>query len=302
MLAKRRLLLAVPPAPPPPSRSKVTPAMGVMIKKAQQDNNKTSLKDLERLIQQNFSAHNCPSRFSIARYLDLHGYQTVTPILKPLLSPRNIFRRIVFANQHHEKDDEFFKRIIWSDETSVSAYPKKCRYTIRVHNTLLADGRISVPSLQGGGFTVMFWGAFTAAGPGPLVPITGNITAASYIELVREHLLPMIQNTDKNFIFMQDNAPVHTARSVKNFMFENNISLLEWPAQSPDLNPIENLWGAMKSRIRKDKTFPRNRAELITRFQQAWTEMAAAEFHNLAMSVPKRLKEVKRRKGNWIMY
>ena len=90
---------------------------------------------------------------------------------------------------------------------------------------------------------VMVWGCFTKHGLGPLVRLDGRITAKDYIAVLRNHLIPYINTLEdkENTIFQEDNAPIHTARVVKSWKEENNVVTLPWPAQSPDMNPIEHL-------------------------------------------------------------
>ena len=108
--------------------------------------------------------------------------------------------------------------------------------------------------LQGGGGSVMVWGVINANGPGPIVRLQGQINSTKYINMLTEHFLPYFgQNLNDNLIFMQDNAPIHTAGNVKRFLDENDIPCLDWPAQSPDLNPIENVWHFIKQQLCNDK-------------------------------------------------
>ncbi len=61
---------------------------------------------------------------------------------------------------------------------------------------------------------------------------------------------------DADFIFLQDLAPVHTAKSTKSWLNDHGVGVLDWPANSPDLNSIENLWGIVKKKIRNKR--PKN--------------------------------------------
>ena len=68
---------------------------------------------------------------------------------------------------------------------------------------------------------------------------------------------------------MQDGAPCHTARSVKAFLHEQNIPLLSWPGNSPDINPIENVWELVKRETAKDDMIT-SKQQLIAKLVEVW--------------------------------
>ena len=102
----------------------------------------------------------------------------------------------------------------------------------------------------------MFWSAIRYGIKGPLIPLDGDpdsqrggVTAVIYRQLLEEES-PTLLNEDN--IFMRDNAPIHTARVVRDYL-ENKLAfpILDWPPYSPDLNPIKNLWKTLKQQIHK---------------------------------------------------
>lgn len=102
--------------------------------------------------------------------------------------------------------------------------------------------------------SVMVWGCMSSKGVGKLHFIDGTIKAMDYVNILETNLLPSIPNlsTADEYIFQQDGAPPHTAKLTKNWFLSKNIPVLDWPASSPDLNPIESLWALMKRRLRND--------------------------------------------------
>ncbi len=118
--------------------------------------------------------------------------------------------------------------------------------------------------------SVMIWGAMSSAGICSLGFLKTNVTAPVYQDILEHVMLPSADQLfkDADFIFQKDLAPAQTAKSTKSWLNDHGVGVLDWPANSPDLNPIENLWGIAKRKIRNKR--PKNADELKATVKEAW--------------------------------
>ncbi|KAG7156841.1 Transposable element Tcb1 transposase-like 2 [Homarus americanus] len=118
--------------------------------------------------------------------------------------------------------------------------------------------------------------------------------------VLEKHLLDYCQLHQSTF-FMHDGAPCHTSKSVTTWLQERTIPLLEWPGNSPDLNPIDNVWHEMKRKLSTHDTSTVYRLQEETK--RMWQfEMDGEYFQILAESIPKRLQLVIKCKANMTKY
>lgn len=277
------------------------------IKRLISDNPKLTIRDIERKLKDAAGPYKrTPSKSTIGRFLIKNNLVMIKLLKKPLVSIRNIGRRLEFAQKWLEDPDELIYNTIWSDETTVRKMPQGKDILYRVHSSVQKDSLPRNRQIQQGGFSVMFWGCFSSMGLGPLVALEGNQNQHTYVETLREYLLPELAAAkaefDMDMIFMQDNAPCHKTHKVMDFLADNQVRTLEWPAQSPDLNPIENLWAIIKHRRQKKFGFPTTKIELVDQIFEIWNEVDEELCETLAESIENRLKEVIRLGGQPTKY
>ena len=197
---------------------------------------------------------------------------------------------------------EDWRRVIFSDETHMFVQGHRSQHVRRSQNEKIRnshiDQRVKHPQKK------MFWGCFSFYGIGSLHPVEGMMRSQQYIEVVQRRVIPEMNRLfpDGSGVFQQDLAPCHTSKQVKKFMNENHIKVLKWPGNSPDLNPIENLWSICKQRLRTmDCT---SKEKLIQALIQVWYKdpQILKDCSKLVDSMPKRIKMLLNNRGGHIMY
>jgi len=101
--------------------------------------------------------------------------------------------------------------------------------------------------------------------------IEGNLNADLYCQILRDELIKSLDYHDlgvNDIIFQQDNDPKHTSKLAKECLQELGLKTLQWPAQSPDLNPIEHLWSHLKRRLNAWSRQPTGMLELWERVEE----------------------------------
>ena len=138
----------------------------------------------------------------------------------------------------------------------------------------------------------MIWGAMSSAGFGKLCFLKSKVNATVCSNVLEHFMIPSAEELygGADFIFQQDLAPAHTARSTKTWFDAHAITVLDWPANSPDLNPIENVWGIIKRKMRD--TRPKNKEELTASINEIWASITPRQCHRLIASMPQRIKAV----------
>ena len=140
------------------------------------------------------------------------------------------------------------------------------------------DERRYLSRLHFGGGSVMCWAGMSAEGLLPLVWIEGNLDSHKYIEVLEKNLVPYV---DDGWLFQQDNAPAHVSRLTLDYLNDKNVDLLPWPANSPDLSPIENLWGIITRHVYHGKPRYESFAALKAAVSNAWYSLSYDEVANL---------------------
>ena len=113
---------------------------------------------------------------------------------------------------------------------------------------------------------MLVWGCFSGHGVGPLIQINGIMDRYQYHSILKDTMLPFAEaNLPVTWKFMHDNDPKHTDKVIKDFLEQEQVDVINWPAQSPDLNPLENLWDQLEVAVRQESREKfKNKEELFT--------------------------------------
>jgi hypothetical protein len=121
--------------------------------------------------------------------------------------------------------------------------------------------------------------------------------ATDFVELVYDSQLLQFMDKVSCGILMEDGAPVHCSRAPEEWKKSRLIEKLDWPANSPDLNLLENVWKLLKDVVQHGQTCPRNLEELKMTLQREWRSISSIKLRNLCHSMPARLQLVIEAKG-----
>lgn len=153
--------------------------------------------------------------------------------------------------------------------------------------------------------SIMVWSVISFKGTGRLYIVDGTMRQDQYRKVLDSRLLPQVKEwfpRGQKCIFMHDSAPCHKAKSITKFLEKKKLDVLPWPGNSPDLNPIENLWEILKRKI--SQVMVTNKQELTKRLTHFWHHDPDIKQSAIKCieSMPRRIEAVIKAKGNITKY
>ncbi len=225
------------------------------------------------------------------------GYSCRIPLVKPLLNHRQCQRRLTWAKEKKNWTVAQWSKVLFSDESKFcisfgNQGPRVWRKGGEAHSPSCMKSSVKFPQ------SVMIWGAMSSAGVGPLCFLKTNVTAPVYQEILEHFMLPSADQLfkDADFIFQQDLAPAHTAKSTKSWLNDHGVGVLDWPANSPWPEPHRESMGYCQEENKKQET---------KKCRWGWRSLSkkpGLPYHlssatNWSASMPRRIEAVIKAKG-----
>lgn len=237
----------------------------------------------------------------------------VMPATQPLISEKSRQKRLAFA-QHHQQQQTDWGKVVAVDSCIIYLNGSNTRKKV-----WSPKGVKPVVSKPNRSQKIHVYGAICATGKTRLMYVAGTTGIKSRYkskrgkalegfggeamrDLLRDELVPAVQQLGvEGWTLLMDNAPAHTAQVTQQHIASNNINVLpDWPANSPDLNPIENVWGIIKQQVYRHRY--NSLAQLKAAVEAAWDAIALHTLQNLMGNMPRRLQRVVARNGGYTGY
>ena len=251
------------------------------------------------LARQTIGRGNRPvSAMTIGRFLKRQRIRCRRPYRGPILTPVHRQARLNWATIYRRWAGVQWSDVLFSDECRICVDPIDHRIRVYRENGNRYDPRFMLHQNFWGGPSIMMWGGlcgnqligpvFFRLAPGR----GGGVNAACYInQVLAPHVVPYFARRRPR-LFQQDNARAHTAAATANFLQANNIPTMDWPSMSPDLNPTEQLWAYLKTKINRSPQRPATAGQLMQAIQHHWNRIPPAFLDRLVASMRVRCRLV----------
>lgn len=212
-------------------------------------------------------------------------------VKKPLLTTAMRKKRMAWCIERKLWNLTDWSKIIFTDESKIELFPRRRQYVRRGQGEEL----MPITTVKTKKFSpyVMIWGGIRADGKRFLKRVVGPVDSIAY-QAVLDEALPALYSP--RYLWQQDGATCHTSASTMNYLQHKAIRVVkDWPAQSADLSPIENLWNDLKEKVMNRK--PANIEDIWRFAEEEFYLLPSSYISNLYSSMPCRVKAVVRAKG-----
>ena len=234
------------------------------------------------------------------------GLRSRRLLRRPLLASHHRLARLRWAmNRCHFREPQW-RKIIFTDESRYLLRPVDGRLRVRRYRgEFLREDLVSEVTPHGGG-SVMVWGAICCDGRSRLIVLPGSLNGQRYRQVLENHLIPwaeaLLGPRETAWRLQDDNAPPHRSQAVREFQEASRIRRIDWPARSPDLNPIEHLWDEVGRRVKQRDPPPASLAQLANALREEWEAVPQSIIRHLILSMPRRVRQVLQARGGHTCY
>ena len=243
------------------------------------------------------------SAITVRRRLRSKGFKSRKRPSGIELTANHMRLRLDWAMQHCHWRSQW-SRVVCSDEASVCLRGRDGRLRLWMKSGSKVPKHLVLPVNQGGG-RLLIWAAIWMNGRTELHIQRNNMNSDGYVNVLQSHVVPLssqLGNPSTDWIYMDDNATCHRSSATNSFKAQAGIRTLKWPACSPDLNPIENVWSLLKRGVRQSIRPGDDLARLEVLLRQEWDRLNQDVINRLIESMPSRIRQVINRSGEVTKY
>ncbi|KRH92227.1 transposase, partial [Pseudoloma neurophilia] len=215
------------------------------------ENKNTSFESISEKFLEKTEVSVCKT--TARKYLKDEGIHSRIARIKPRMKQAQAAMRLYISTIYLGHDADYWNRVLFSDEVIFEINPStRVKRVLRKNGTAFQKDHITTKDkfkIQ----RIIVWTSFSSNGVGRLHFQRTSINSGGYIQILANNLFETVKELDmaNDWIFQHDNASPHTAKITKKWLSDHHVTMLPWAPNSPDLNPIENLFADVKKEFNK---------------------------------------------------